>query len=793
MNQIPNYEEVLAAQQQPAGSPLQVAAQTSPTIPAYGYELNKLMGHYGVSSPVAPRTQDQSILNQYLSNFNRSMYGRPSGGMQYNRYLYNANTNSPVVTQPGQDPGPNPGLPTSGSDVNYAAAQPGGAETLYGMYLRGQITLDRLKQILGETTVNAWLIANGRMEGAPASPGLPGTGTLPGMPQSPFLTTPTTPAAPALPVAPSVPSVSGPAGLTNQTGNQAVDQAWMQQSQQFDDQRWRNIMDVWAAQNPNATKAQVDQALMQFGIPQHLYGYAYTKANVIDNPLASAGSAPATAATGFVTPNAPTGPGGQDMYDMLRNTIQYASSPDSIGGAGIGRQEADQIFDIAKTLGLSIPQLTEQVNMWSPNAGLTAGQVADAIRWAAPDQADAYFGLVGTDYDPSRRYAQGGHVSRLQAGGPPLMLDTELRDLMERYELSPVQAGRIRNDRPLQPAAPAMGNERLEAARQASSEASQRLRDAVKAAGETPAATAPNKAEMYWRLAQAFATPGKTGHFSEGLGAAAGAMAEQGAQTRQAEQLNAQQKQALALKLAEMEAGSAKDAYALERELAMQERERMLPQSGFGKQALDELGPDAAGTPEYYARVRQLQEEANQREELRYQAAIAREERMVEDAARRAAKMSPTEMRMLQDAETSMLSADIAIDALNKAIELSPNAYTKSVADSAARAYTERTSSSNPKVVATRQLEQLVTTNVLNSLKLMFGGNPTEGERAIALATQGLDAISVDERNNILSTLLSMAERRRKELADRIQKIESGEYIRYGEEGSAEGGDQNGD
>lgn len=198
-------------------------------------------------------------------------------------------------------------------------------------------------------------------------------------------------------------------GGTNNTGT-AADAAWMESSKSFSDDKWRQIMDAWVAQNPNATKAQVDSALIQFGVPSNLYGYAYSKSNAINDPLASQGLGKATADTGFLTPNAPTGPGGKDLYDMLRETISYAASNNPAGQGIISKSEADQIYDIAKTLGMSIPQITEIMNLTVPSLGITAGKVAEGINWVAPDEAEDYFSLVGSNYDPNKRYAAGGKV-----------------------------------------------------------------------------------------------------------------------------------------------------------------------------------------------------------------------------------------------------------------------------------------------------------------------------------------------------------------------------------------------
>ena len=84
-------------------------------------------------------------------------------------------------------------------------------------------------------------------------------------------------------------------------------------------------------------------------------------------------------------------------------------------------------------------------------------------------------------------------------------------------------------------------------------------------------------------------------------------------------------------------------------------------------------------------------------------------------------------------------------------------------------------------------MEQLLKLNVLNNLKLMFGSNPTEGERAIAFATAGLEAISITERDENLKLALEMTTARRDAMQQRVDDILSREYISYDE------GDENGE
>jgi hypothetical protein len=76
-------------------------------------------------------------------------------------------------------------------------------------------------------------------------------------------------------------------------------------------------------------------------------------------------------------------------------------------------------------------------------------------------------------------------------------------------------------------------------------------------------------------------------------------------------------------------------------------------------------------------------------------------------------------------------------------------------------------------------MEQSMTTNVLSSLRAMFGGNVTEGERAIALATQGLNEESPEARTAIFQVLLDIANKRNTYLTSLLQRINTREFMQY--------------
>jgi hypothetical protein len=94
---------------------------------------------------------------------------------------------------------------------------------------------------------------------------------------------------------------------------------------------------------------------------------------------------------------------------MLRETIQYAGANNLPGQGVISKQEADEIYDIAKTLGMSVPQITEYINMYLPGT-VTAGKVAEGINWVDPTTGGQYISQFGGTYDPDKKYAAGGGV-----------------------------------------------------------------------------------------------------------------------------------------------------------------------------------------------------------------------------------------------------------------------------------------------------------------------------------------------------------------------------------------------
>jgi hypothetical protein len=101
----------------------------------------------------------------------------------------------------------------------------------------------------------------------------------------------------------------------------------------------------------------------------------------------------------------------------------------------------------------------------------------------------------------------------------------------------------------------------------------------------------PSKAETYFKLAAAFAEPGKTGSFGEGLGRAAGVMGDYQKESRQADVANAMAKRSLENEMAKAKMENQLKLYQIditdEEKIAAAEKIRMESMTQNGKRATD--------------------------------------------------------------------------------------------------------------------------------------------------------------------------------------------------------------
>jgi|SRR5215217_1272657 len=143
----------------------------------------------------------------------------------------------------------------------------------------------------------------------------------------------------------------------------------------------------------------------------------------------------------------------------------------------------------------------------------------------------------------------------------------------------------------------------------------------------------------------------------------------------------------------------------------------------------------------------------------------------------RDAPMNSTIQKELFEADEAVQAGQAVLQGLDRAMELSPQAYDGPWADQ--RSY-GASMFGDQGGIATQELKNVVTSQALESLKAVFGGMPTEGERKILLEIQG----SVDQpkpvREAIYKRARQAAERRIAENARKAAALRSGQYFEDG-------------
>jgi len=310
---------------------------------------------------------------------------------------------------------------------------------------------------------------------------------------------------------------------------------------------------------------------------------------------------------------------------------------------------------------------------------------------------------------------------------------------------------------------------------------------------------APSKAEMYFRLASAFGAPTRTGTFGETVGNVGKVLQEHTKETREAQKATEAMKLQLGLKGQEARMSAAKDELGTLRTLTAEEMKdkRAItselikdyvksgePQSAAGKQAQDEgLHP---GTPQFQKRVSEIAQTGVDAKLAQITATLSSmnvaqanallAQAKFQQVKEQASKLTPGEVKMKAETEDLIGATDAAMTALKRAYQLNPNTFDNSALDIVQRKALEAAGSTNPKVVATREQENLLAEKALAGLRSAFGGNPTEGERKIMLDLQGIGAKSRQEREIIMKNAFRALKVTRERQQKRLNEITQGLY-----------------
>lgn len=145
--------------------------------------------------------------------------------------------------------------------------------------------------------------------------------------------------------------------------------------------------------------------------------------------------------------------------------------------------------------------------------------------------------------------------------------------------------------------------------------------------------------------------------------------------------------------------------------------------------------------------------------------------------------LTAMDKKAILEADEGVEAANSAISALREAKKLSPQAFGGGLASQRATVVNNLPGFIVPDSFeaggqATAQLDNLVGTNALSQLKAIFGGNPTEGERAIMMELQGSSSQPDAVRQKIYDRAITMAERRLGFNKQRADQLRGGEYYK---------------
>lgn len=144
-----------------------------------------------------------------------------------------------------------------------------------------------------------------------------------------------------------------------------------------------------------------------------------------------------------------------------------------------------------------------------------------------------------------------------------------------------------------------------------------------------------------------------------------------------------------------------------------------------------------------------------------------------------AAGLSATAQKELFEADDAVQNGMGAISSLNKAMELNNKAYS-GVGASARATLRSNLPGGSEAADATIAMENIIKDQALTSMKSIFGGNPTEGERAILLDLQASASKTPKQREEILTRATQAAQRRLDFNKQKADSLRGGSYMSEG-------------
>jgi hypothetical protein len=472
----------------------------------------------------------------------------------------------------------------------------------------------------------------------------------------------------------------------------------------------------------------------------------------------------------------------------LDGTYDFRGTDFGLGGGGMGG--GGKYFD---------DQGMATMAMAKGGAVKTHFQTGGANQPSDIDQMAENYGVAP---QPDIMSYQGSKLFPMQGPAPaPVSNQMTRRDAYPPTPQSPMDARSAQLDALLQRYAGDSTDysSELEKARKTADSESMAFQKMIQEAMKGSADAAPSKAEMYFRLASAFGSPTKTGHFAESLGNVNKELAAYSKEERDAKKAQRALQLQMGLKGQEMRMASAKDDLTTLKTLASEEMKSKRaivaevikdfiksgePESAAGKQAKDE--GKKPGTKEFQDRVNEIAQTSIDARLAQVnstlagmsvqQANLALAQSKFQNQQDQQTKLTPAEVALKTQTEDMLGSTTQAMEDLKRAYALNPNTFDTSLPDIAQRKLLEAAGSKDPKLANTREQANLLDRGALAQLKATFPGAISDAETRALRELQGLGAKSVEERARIMKNgfraLKSIDERSKR----RLDEIKRGVY-----------------
>lgn len=314
-----------------------------------------------------------------------------------------------------------------------------------------------------------------------------------------------------------------------------------------------------------------------------------------------------------------------------------------------------------------------------------------------------------------------------------------------------------------------------------------------------PGSTAPDKTELYFRLAAAFGAPTRTGSFGETLSGVGKELSEYAKETRASKKAEQQLALQLGLEAQKMRMQGAREELGALRGLAaeeMKDKRAILleylksgrPQSEAGKAAID--AGYAQGTPEFNTFVKEYIDDkvrsGNALKEAMVlvaqgnlavaQAGLGIRQSAEERAKESAKKLTPGELKLKTETEDRLTTIDSAMTDLGRAYDLNKNSFDTTLKDTAVRTALEQTGSKDPKVLSTREMDNLLKSGMISGAAEKMKGVLSDSDIKLLQSVSGLDAKSKEERAAILKNAYRSLRTARLAQQKRLNEISQGLY-----------------